>query len=117
MNYDEIKAAWNAQADEHNQWDELSEIEKVEWAFACAACLSEAAADLLQSLQEIVAAADGSGWEHLDASFSKARAAITKALAEVEDDNSDNDCPHCDGTGEGQFDGQACIVCRGKGFL
>lgn len=128
MNYDEIKAAWNVQADEHNQWDELSEIEKVEWAFACAACLSEAAADLLESLQEIVAAADGSGWAHLDASFSKARAAITKALreqvqqampevAEVEEDDSDNDCPHCDGTGEGQFDGQACIVCRGRGFL
>ena len=32
MNYDEIKNVWNAQADEHNQWDELGEDEKVEWA-------------------------------------------------------------------------------------
>lgn len=32
MNYEEIKAAWNAQADEYNQWDELSEVEKIEWA-------------------------------------------------------------------------------------
>ncbi len=38
MTYDEIKAAWNVQADEHNQWDELSEAEKIEWAFACATC-------------------------------------------------------------------------------
>ena len=30
MNYEEIKAAWNAQADEYNQWSELSEIEKIE---------------------------------------------------------------------------------------
>ena len=32
MKYDEIKLAWNAQADEHNQWNELGEDEKVEWA-------------------------------------------------------------------------------------
>ena len=32
MTYDEIKAAWNAQADKYNQWDELSELEKIEWA-------------------------------------------------------------------------------------
>ena len=32
MKYDDIKTAWNAQADEHNQWDELGEDEKVEWA-------------------------------------------------------------------------------------
>ena len=32
MKYDEIKAAWNAQAGKYNQWDELSEIEKIEWA-------------------------------------------------------------------------------------
>lgn len=36
MTYNEIKAAWNAQADEHNQWDELGEDEKIEWAFAFA---------------------------------------------------------------------------------
>ena len=32
MTYDEIKFAWNAQADEFNQWGELGLIEKVEWA-------------------------------------------------------------------------------------
>lgn len=30
--YQEIVAAWNAQADEHNQWDDLGEDEKIEWA-------------------------------------------------------------------------------------
>ena len=32
MKYEEIRHAWNAQADEHNQWDELGEDEKIEWA-------------------------------------------------------------------------------------
>ena len=32
LTHDEIKLAWNAQADEFNQWDELGEDEKVEWA-------------------------------------------------------------------------------------
>ena len=36
MTYDEIKTAWDVQADEHNQWDSLSEDEKVEWAFSLA---------------------------------------------------------------------------------
>ena len=34
--YQQVIAAWNAQADEHNQWSELGEDEKVEWAVACA---------------------------------------------------------------------------------
>ena len=34
---------------------------------------------LLDALKEIVDAADGTGWDQLDASFSKARAAIAKA--------------------------------------
>ena len=33
MTYDEIKTAWDVQADEHNQWDSLSEDEKVEAQF------------------------------------------------------------------------------------
>lgn len=32
MTYDEIKTAWDVQADENNQWDSLSEYKKVEWA-------------------------------------------------------------------------------------
>ncbi len=35
ITHTEIIARWNAQADEHNQWDELGEDEKLEWAFAC----------------------------------------------------------------------------------
>lgn len=34
--YQQVIDAWNAQADEHNQWSELGEDEKVEWAVACA---------------------------------------------------------------------------------
>ena len=36
MTYDEIKTAWDVQADGHNQWGSLSEDEKVEWAFSLA---------------------------------------------------------------------------------
>ncbi len=32
--YDQVVSAWNAQADEHNQWGELGEDEKIEWAAA-----------------------------------------------------------------------------------
>ena len=32
MKYDEIKTAWNAQADDEKQWNSLTEAEKVEWA-------------------------------------------------------------------------------------
>ena len=34
--YLQVVAAWNAQADEHNQWDALGEDEKIEWALKCA---------------------------------------------------------------------------------
>lgn len=44
------------------------------------ACLVAAAPDLLEALQEIVCtAADCKGWEEVNPSFSKARAAIAKA--------------------------------------
>lgn len=43
MTYDEIRTAWNAQADEHNQWDELGEDEKIEWAASSAAAKERAA--------------------------------------------------------------------------
>jgi len=32
MKYDEIKNAWNAQADDGNRWHSLSVPEKIEWA-------------------------------------------------------------------------------------
>lgn len=45
--------------------------------------LQEVNQELLEALQEIVAAADGDGWNQLDASFKKARAAIAKATGET----------------------------------
>ena len=44
------------------------------------ASLIAAAPELLEALQEIVTAADGEGRSQLDASFTKARAAISKAI-------------------------------------
>lgn len=44
--------------------------------------LISAAPDLYEALQEIVDAADGTGWEHLDATFTRARAALKKARGE-----------------------------------
>ena len=41
--------------------------------------LIAAAPDLLEALEEIVSAADGDGWNQLDADLRKARAAIAKA--------------------------------------
>ena len=34
---------------------------------------------------------------------------------EVDDDDFDDTCLSCDGTGEGLYDGAACRVCRGCG--
>ena len=34
--YQQVIAAWNAQADETNQWDSLGEDEKIEWSLKCA---------------------------------------------------------------------------------
>ncbi|MGH7745430.1 MAG: DUF551 domain-containing protein [Candidatus Dormibacteria bacterium] len=36
MNYNKVIDQWNAQADEYNQWDELGEDEKIEFALTCA---------------------------------------------------------------------------------
>ena len=41
--------------------------------------LIASAPELLEALEEIVSAADGDGWSHLDADLRKARAAIAKA--------------------------------------
>ena len=80
MTYNEIKAAWNAQADEHNHWDSLGEDEKIEWAFDCAACLSVVTADLMKALK-LIANSENSA---LDLAYCKgiARAAIANALRE-----------------------------------
>ena len=49
MTYEEIKDAWNAQADEHNQWDDLGEDEKIEWAASIAAAKERAARQAAQT--------------------------------------------------------------------
>ena len=36
LTYERVVAAWNTQADEYNQWDDLGEDEKIEWAVECA---------------------------------------------------------------------------------
>ena len=77
MTYNEIKAAWNAQADERNHWDNLSGDEKIEWAFDCGADLSMATPDLMKALK-LIANAENSA---LDLAYCKgiARAAIANA--------------------------------------
>ena len=37
MTYEEIRFAWNAQADDEKQWNSLTEAEKIEWAANIAA--------------------------------------------------------------------------------
>lgn len=49
MKYDEIKAAWNAQADDGNRWHSLSEAEKIEWAAIHAAAKERAARQAAQA--------------------------------------------------------------------
>ena len=65
MKYDEIRHAWNAQADEFNQWVELGLIEKVEWAAKLGAAKERAARQAAQAevaeLKERIARA---GVEH-----------------------------------------------------
>lgn len=39
------------------------------------------------------------------------------AFDDFAEDVEDNECSNCSGTGEGMYDGQSCVVCRGKGFL
>ena len=40
-----------------------------------------------------------------------------EAFDDFAEDVEDNECHNCSGTGEGMYDGQSCVVCRGKGFL
>lgn len=60
-----------------NSWREEDEIEAQSNVY-----LISAAPELLEALEEIVSAADGDGWNQLDADLRKARAAIAKALGE-----------------------------------
>ena len=65
MTYEEIRHAWNAQAEDFNQWVELGLIEKVEWAAMLGAAKERAARQAAQAevaeLKERIARA---GVEH-----------------------------------------------------
>ena len=55
MKYDEIRLAWNAQAEDFNQWAELGLIEKVEWAASIAAVKARGPAPIFhQDAQQIL---------------------------------------------------------------
>lgn len=56
--YQQIVASWNAQADEHNQWGDLGDDEKIEWAVACAKAAPPAVVEPLTNEQVAVAC----GW-------------------------------------------------------
>jgi hypothetical protein len=43
----------------------------------------EACAQIVEALKEIVDAADGAGWDQLDATFTRARAALKKARGQA----------------------------------
>ena len=78
MKYEEIRHAWNAQADEFNQWVELGLDEKVEWAARLGAAKERAARQAAQTevadLKERIARA---GVEH--------RRALHEALQQERD--------------------------------
>lgn len=66
MTYDEIKAAWNAQADDGNRWHSLSEGEKIEWAAIHAAAKErEACAKACEGLEANRDWVPGSLWGNI----------------------------------------------------
>ena len=86
---------WRYQDMTEAQQDVLSRVENIvevavlreRYKTICAAELLRLQAQrdaLLEALREIVDAADGTGWDQLDASFSKARAAIEAVEGEKE---------------------------------
>jgi len=58
---------------------QLASVDTSRKTWEANARLIAAAPELLEALKEIIAAADGDGWNQLDASFATARAAIAKA--------------------------------------
>ena len=52
--YKQVIAAWNSQADEHNQWEELGEDEKIEWATTYASAAQQEPSYTAVQLAEMV---------------------------------------------------------------
>ena len=91
MKYDEIRHAWNAQAEDGNDWYSLSEYEKVEWAARLGAEKERAARKKAQeeviALKERIARA---GVEHRRAVLEE-REACAKACEGMHEEDRPGD--------------------------
>ena len=89
MKYEEIRHAWNAQADEFNQWVELGLGEKVEWAARLGAAKERAARQAAQTevadLKERIARAGVEQRRALREAVLEEREACAKVCDEVGD--------------------------------
>ena len=85
MKYEEIRHAWNAQADEFNQWVELGLGEKVEWAARLGAAKERAARQAAQTevadLKERIARAGVEQRRALYEALQQEREAFEKYMA------------------------------------
>ena len=78
--YDQVIAAWNAQADEYNQWDSLGEDEKIEWALKCADQFRGATKMMQAARQALAALEDLAGFRHdIDAAIAALREPLEAA--------------------------------------
>lgn len=63
MTYDEIRHAWNSQADDGDRWHSLSEAEKIEWAAIIAAVKARGPAPIFsQDAQQTLQHLQGKGF-------------------------------------------------------
>jgi len=60
-----VIAAWNAQADEHNQWETLGDDEKIDWAMKVARALPDSIEPELHMARKSIGEVDGfTVWEY-----------------------------------------------------
>ena len=89
MKYDEIRHAWNAQAEDGDIWRNLSEYEKVEWAAKLGAATERAARQKAQeevvALKERIARAGVDHRRALHEALQQEREAWAKVCDEVGD--------------------------------
>ena len=89
MTYEEIRQAWNAQADENNQWNDLGEDEKVEWAARLGAEKERAARQAAQAevaeLKERIAHAGVEQRQALHDALQQEREACAQVCEEIGD--------------------------------
>ena len=89
MTYDEIRHAWNAQADDEKQWNSLTEAEKIEWASRLGAEKERAARQKAQEelvfLKERIARAGVDHRRALHEALQQEREACAKVCDEIGD--------------------------------